>query len=104
MEKELVVKSMVVKSTDEYVIQLEAANGHTFVHLQTFKWNKNIYQRLVEDFNLLLDDLNKQGVELLFLYGREKQIKFARMLGKDFYSFTSIEDDHPGYFVVSWET
>lgn len=101
---ELVVKNMVVKSTDDYLIQLEVANGHVFLHLDVINWNRDIFKDLKEEFNLLLDDLNAQGVELLFFYGKQEQVKLARKMGKPFYSFTSIEDDHPGYFVVSWET
>lgn len=104
MYKKLIVKTIVIKATDDYVIQLEVANGHVFLHLQVFNWNKSILKALRMDFNLGLEDLKEQGVDLLFFYGTEKQIKLAKKMGKEFYSVTPLQDKYAGYFVVSWET
>ncbi len=104
MEDDLKVENITIKSTDDYLIQLEVANGHVFLHLQAFRWNKNILKSLQTEFDLLLEDLNSQGVELLFFYGKQKQVKLAEKMGKDFYSLTPLDGKFAGYFVVSWET
>lgn len=63
----------------EYVFRLEDEQGHLFVHLEVYKWNRGIAREIKEEFEKLKQKAHKVGYKYISAYTQNP--KFVNMFG-----------------------
>lgn len=79
----------------EYVIRLEDEQGHLFIHLDVYRWDKTVVRELREEFATIKRRAYENGYKFISTY--TKNPKFVKMFGG--IKTMEVKD----YEVFSWE-
>ncbi len=92
-------------SDDNYECILEMEGGHTFLHLEVYKYNTQVRKELQDNLYKILKTVKDRGEEYLFFYYEKPSVyKLANILKPTVQAPIEMYKDGEVYFLCMWDT
>ena len=98
------MSKIVYESNDRFECILEREGGHTFLHLEVFKWGVSIRKELTSHLEKILRSVGESGEDYLFFYYEKPSVhKLANNLKPTMQEPIPLYKDGETYWLGVWE-